>query len=471
MSRAERVLHPSRSALDRFGFELRQLRKDRGYSLAGLAGLVFVSADLLQKIELAERSPNRDLTERLDSALRAEGALLERWQAVSAERRARDVVCACASAHGSVRECPHENVVSVASFAGIDDVNRRELLRIMSIAGAITAAGSFHDDLDWTRLGSFAGGESNLDSQMVDDFATLNEHLWRVFVLSRTKYAVFPLVRDHLDVLVSGLPRAGRVAGYRRLCGFASSAFQLCGEILFDANQYTEAAHCYALAATAGKESGLNDLWACALTRHAFIGLYERRVDSAVPLLELAARLARHGDGTLATRHWVAVVQAQAFAGLGDLTACQRALDVAAEVRGLTGEYQNGGWLRFDGSRLAEERGTCYLQLGRFDLAESALTSALGQNLSVRRRGGVLTDLAILGLRRSDLDKAVAYADAAAEIVAQTRSGVITRKLKGLQSELSPFLNDIRVRNLNARIDAFESLAAAGQITGGSAHA
>jgi tetratricopeptide (TPR) repeat protein len=464
-------LHPGRSALDRFGFELRQLRKDRGYSLAGLAGLVFVSADLLQKIELAERSPSRELTERLDSVLRAEGALLERWQEVRAERRARDVVCACALAHGSVRECPDENVLGVASFSGIDDMNRRELLRIISIAGAITAAGSFHDDLDWTRLGSFAGGESKLDSQLVDDFAALSEHLWRVFVLSRSKHAVFPLVRDHLDVLVTGLPRAGSVAGFRRLCEFASSAFQLCGEILFDANQYTEAAHCYALAATAGKEAGLNDLWACALTRHAFIGLYDRQVDSAVPLLELAAGLARRGDRALATRHWVAVVQAQAFAGLGDLASCQRALDVAAEVHGLSGEYQNGGWLRFDGSRLAEERGTCYLQLGRFDLAESSLTSALSQSLSARRRGGVLTDLAILGLRRGDLDEAIAYADAAADIVAQTGSGVIIRKLKGLQGQLSPFPNDVRVRDLNARIDTFESPVAPAQITGGSAHA
>jgi tetratricopeptide (TPR) repeat protein len=167
----------------------------------------------------------------------------------------------------------------------------------------------------------------------------------------------------------------------------------------------------------------------------------------------------------------VAVVQAQAFAGLGDLTACQRALDVAAEVHDLSGEYQNGGWLRFDGSRLAEERGTCYLQLGRFDLAESALTSALSQSLSARRRGGVLTDLAILGVRRSDLDQAVAYADAAVEIVAQTGSGVVIRKLKDLQSQLSPFLNDVRVRDLNARIGSFESPAAVRQIIGGPAHA
>jgi hypothetical protein len=206
----------------------------------------------------------------------------------------------------------------------------------------------------------------------------------------------------------------------------------------------------------------MNDLWACALTRHAFIGLFERRYDSAAPLLELAAGLARRGDRALATRHWVAVVQAHAFAGMGDLAACQRALDAASEVHNLNGDIQNGGWLRFDGSRLAEERGSCFLQLRRLDLAESALTDALSQNLSARRRGGVLTDLAILSVQRNDLDKALAYADSAAELVLQTGSGVILRKLQGLQSHLLPFLNDGHVRDLNERIDALPSHALAG---------
>jgi hypothetical protein len=54
------------------------------------------------------------------------------------------------------------------------------------------------------------------------------------------------------------------------------------------------------------------------MTRHAFIEMYERRFDKASPMLELAARLARRGDGALSTRYWVFSVQAQAFAGLGN---------------------------------------------------------------------------------------------------------------------------------------------------------
>jgi hypothetical protein len=93
---------------------------------------------------------------------------------------------------------------------------------------------------------------------------------------------------------------------------------------------------------------------------------------------------------------------AEAFAGVGDFSACERALEEAQLVADLRGPVHNSGWLRFDGSRLSEERGARYLQLGRLDLAENALRDALGSEAlakrpSFRRRGAVLIDLAVLG--------------------------------------------------------------------------
>lgn len=84
-------------------------------------------------------------------------------------------------------------------------------------------------------------------------------------------------------------------------------------------------------------------------------------------MLDLAASLAARGDSALSTCHWVQAVRAQALAGTGDIGGCQKALDAADEVHRLTGPAHNGGWLRFDGSRLAEERGTCYVELKRPD--------------------------------------------------------------------------------------------------------
>jgi hypothetical protein len=338
----------------------------------------------------------------------------------------------------------------------IDDMNRRELLRLVTMAGASLAV-----PVDWERMEYVITGTGRLDSETVDEFGALNSHLWQVFALSTSKASTLPLVRSQIAAVVDSLRQSQSLEVRQRLCVLAADLFQLAGEIYFDGNHYTEAAHCYALAATASKEAEAFDLWACALTRHAFISVYERKCEAASPMLELAAGLARRGDGTLSTRYWVAAVQAEAFAGLGRPDLCQRALDLAEEIHNLPGPVHNGGWLRFDGSRLAEERGTCFVALRRPDLAETALTTALAQHLSTRRRGSVLVDLALIGVQRRDVDLLVTHAEAALDLAQQTGSGVIARRLQGLQTQLAPMLGGMRVHRLHQRIATLTGASAA----------
>ncbi|MGH2598386.1 MAG: transcriptional regulator [Dehalococcoidia bacterium] len=336
-------------------------------------------------------------------------------------------------------------------------MNRRELLRLMSLAGMLMATVQI-EDIDWERLEHAQAGSGRLNAATVNEYQALNSHLWRVFVLSKSKSAAMPFVRDQLEVLVNALRRSHGPAIHRQLCGVAGELFQLAGEIYFDGNEYTSAAHCYTLGATASKEAGAFDLWACALTRHAYISVYEEQFRAAAPVLELAAVLAGRGDSGLSTRHWVAAVQAETFAGLGDLSACQRALDMAERVAHIEGVAHNGGWLRFDGSRLEEQRGTCYVQLGQPDRAAGALTDALRRSLSTRRRGGVLTDLAMVGVQRSDPAHITTHAEAALAIARQTGSGFIAQRLRVLQAQLTPFLAvDKRVRRISNQITALST--------------
>lgn len=158
--------------------------------------------------------------------------------------------------------------------AEIEDMNRRELLRLISMPGTLIAVSGVEAELDWERLNYFSNGLQRLDPATVHDYATLNSHLWRVFALSRTKSHTYPLVQEQLGVLISALQLSHGQAIHRDLCGLAADLFQLAGEIPFDGNNYTDAAHCYTLAATASREACAFDLWACALTRHAFIGVY-----------------------------------------------------------------------------------------------------------------------------------------------------------------------------------------------------
>ncbi|MER7859115.1 helix-turn-helix transcriptional regulator [Amycolatopsis japonica] len=412
-------------------------REAMGYTQESFAAALKVEFSTVSRWERGEATPQPfrrpRIAKALDVTLQELGTLLE--QAPASARRPATVA-----------------VVS-PDPAEADDMNRRDLLRLFSATGALLALPPATGEV--VRAAAASGGA--LDAMGAEESAVFAGHLWRVYGLASNKSQVLPLVRTQLDVLTDALRQSQTPATRRRLCQLAADLFQLAGEIYFDGDRYTDAAHCYTLAAAASKEAGAPDLWACALTRHAFIAVYEHQYTEAVPLLDLAATLASRGDTDLSTQHWVAAVQAQTFAGLGDLDACQRALETAAEVHHLTGPVHNGGWLRFDGSRLAEERGTCFVTLGRLDLAEAALTDALNAGLTARRKAGVLTDLAMIGVHRADPEQVITYADAVLATAHKTGSGVVARKLRDLQPHLVPMLANKSIQRLDAEITALVS--------------
>jgi transcriptional regulator with XRE-family HTH domain len=427
---------------------LAQRRETLGYTQRTLAKGLRVQRSTVVRWENGSRAPQPWVRPQLAAALDISPEQLDHLLA--------DTNPATDTDPGRVIGYPAHADAAPVAFLGPendDDMKRRELLRLVSMASALLALAPT-SDLDTDRLTYAANQPSRLDDTTLDEYGRLNVHLWQVFALSPSKAETLPMVRRQLDVLTDSLQHHQTTAVHARLCALAGDLFQLAGEIYFDGNRYTEAAHCYTLAASASKQADTYDLWACALTRHAFIAVYERQYGHAAPMLNLAGALATRGDSGLSTRYWVAAVQAETYAGLGNLTACQRALDDAEHVRSLTGDMHNGGWLRFDGSRLAEERGTCYVTLGRPDLAEAALIDALKQDLSPRRRASVLTDLAILGAQRGDPDRVLTFTRPVLTTARQTSSGVISRKLHALQPYLTPLLGDHRMQRLHTDITA-----------------
>jgi len=323
---------------------------------------------------------------------------------------------------------------------------RREFLRVLTISGVLTVLP--FDEAEALADGVHRGNPA--------DFARMNSHLWQVYQLARSKGAVYPVVRDQLTILNEALSERRHGSSLPLLTATAD-LFQLAGEVAFDADRYMDAAASYGLAATIGKEAGAYDLWACALVRHAYLDMSEHQYGKAIEVLGAAERVAARGDGTLSTRHWVASVQAEAYAGLGDRTGCEKALARAEEVQHLGETSTNGGWLRFDGTRLAEERGARYVQLGRLTLAEETLERALNQSAlasghSYRRRGAVLVDLAVIGAKRRDPEQVVEYAREALDLVHASSSGYVARRLRSLRDEFGPLNQDHRVAGLGAEI-------------------
>jgi transcriptional regulator with XRE-family HTH domain len=413
-----------------------------GYSQEALAEQLRVDRTSIGRWERGETDPQPHIRPRLALLLKVTPVELDALLFPEAAKR-QEVMTVERSMpeRGTVRPSGE----SYLNAGDLDEMIRRQFLQLIGIASTVIPVSQAHPVIDNIQELSGLGGSASKYDQM-------NSHLWQVFSLSASKRVVYPVVRDQLAGLTDDLKAVTSQEQRRRLCAAAGNLFQIAGEIFFDSNRYTDSAHSYALAASASKEAGEYDLWACALTRHAFIGMSEHQLTDTVPLLDAAGDISRRGDGQLATRYWVAAAQAEVFARLGDFESCCRSLDSAEQVRSLTGEVHNGGWLRFDGSRVAEERGTCYVALGRPDLAEAALTDALKQPLSLRRRSSVLVDLAVLGIQRRDIDQLVSYAEAAIQLGRQTHSGYVGRKLQDLQGKLRPLLADRRVSVLSQQI-------------------
>ncbi|WP_155981252.1 transcriptional regulator [Nocardia sp. BMG111209] len=329
----------------------------------------------------------------------------------------------------------------------ISEMNRREVLRLLSIATTTLITPVI---IDWDRV-QFTAASGRLDMGVLDQYATLNRMLWKHYGEAETKAAVFGTVREHLSILVDGLRGSHSAKLRSRQLELIADVLQLTGEILLDSNHLAEAAHCYALSGTFAADAQAYDLWACALTRHAYIGIFDNRFDDALPLAEEAVEVARRGDISLPTRYWAESVRAQVQAGCGEADECQRAFDAARGVAGL-GETPSLGWLRFSGDRIDEEEASCLIQLGQPEPAERILMPLLERPLSARRRASVLVDLAAAGALRGDPVQTVWYGGVSVDIARRTRSGYVGRRLDQLRGRLTGLADDRHVAHLEREI-------------------
>ncbi|MDT0451269.1 helix-turn-helix domain-containing protein [Streptomyces hesseae] len=410
---------------------MAERRKALGYSQEQLAELLGVDRTTIGRWESGRSTPQPPQRPSLADALEVSLTELDAFLAQS---------------RGVSHEIPGQQSDDHPGAGDLDEMIRREFLRILTVSGALTAL----------PLGEAEALTDGVYRGAPADFTRMNSHLWQVYQLARSKGSVYAIVRDQLATLNEALAADAR-GNSRLLLNAAADLFQLAGEVAFDANRYTDAAASYSLAASVSKDAGAYDLWACALVRHAYVDMSEQRYLQAAQILLAAERLAKRGDSILATRHWVAAVQAEAYAGMGDLASCERALDKAERVLELGTDSANGGWLRFDGTRLVEERGARYVQLGHLDLAEETLKKALAQTAlasgqSYRRRGAVLADLAAVGAKRRDPEQVVAYGREAIRLAQASSSGYVARRLQALCDEFGPLSRDRRVAELGAEI-------------------
>lgn len=415
------------------GMGLAERRKMLGYSQEGLAHTLGVDRTTVGRWETGRTVPQPGLRPRLARVLQVG---LSELNALVGQLTVR--------AEGTERQPSGSDHHGTG---GIDDMIRREFLRVITVTGTLTSL---------TPNDAQALAEATQRGAS-EDFTRMNSHLWQVYQLARSKSSVHPVVHDQLLTLTRALEgRSDAEAG--ALCGAAGDLFQLAGELAFDNSRYTDAAASYTLAASASRRQGRT---ICGLARSSGTrtsvcpGSSTRKPLASFPQprRSLSGATARSQPATGWRLFKLRHTQVWANSPLAS------ALDEAQKVVDRSSTTATGGWLRFDGSRLMEERGARYLELGRLDLAETALTDALKQRAlangqSFRRRGAVLTDLAVIGAKRHDPDQVVTFGREALELARASSSGYVARRLRGLRAELGPLNRDARVADLGAEIDA-----------------
>ncbi|MFF8443384.1 hypothetical protein ACF07U_21260 [Streptomyces californicus] len=69
----------------------------------------------------------------------------------------------------------------------------------------------------------------------------------------------------------------------------------------------------------------------------------------------------------------------------------------------------------------------------------------------------MLTDLAVVGAKRRDVDQVLTYGDEAISLARASGSGYVVRRLRALYDESGPLSRDQRVAELGARIAALST--------------
>lgn len=340
---------------------------------------------------------------------------------------------------------------SADSTDGHDEMKRRDLLRLINVAGATLGWPALHE-LEWSRLDAATTGRVRVDGAALRDCAALNRSLWQTFWATGRPSELLAPVREQLHRLVCLREGVRTGAHQRHLYALQAEMGQLAGAILCNEGQDADAANCLTFAATSAREAEDYDLWASTLIWHAFIPLFDERPDQALPLLQAAARLAQRGDSSLATRYAVAAYSADAYAGVGDLAARERVLGEAEGVAKLSDGTGTRAWITLDRQHLLEERGASAVTAGQPELALPALEAALDHwPTQSRHRALIMTDLTRAAIDLREIEQACAYGQ---ELVGLTQhcSGLYRKSLRVLNDELSLFEDVPIVRDLRRQI-------------------
>ncbi len=344
-----------------------------------------------------------------------------------------------------------QGILSVAVEEGSNATNhlRRQILQ-QALRGAgfavLTPRHVGHDSEVFDRLAQALTKPASIDKKTLLYLERRIEGYWQdrnAVVLpawNLLSYVTEDLQR--ITALLEGsLPPTLRM----RLCSIVGNAAMLVGELHYDMGNQAQARLSQELAITAAREANNRALEAVAWARHSFAWTYDGNAFEAYNSIRQARHLA--GSVNSMIRPWLAAVEAEIQAHLGNREACLAALNEAAQVEDQEDCQAECYWTHFDRSLYAGYQGVSFLRLSSFgheDLIQNAqivLLDALKMldSSMKRRQPTLLVDLAGTYVQQHNIEQACDCALKAMQIATQINSNISLQRLLTLRSSLEPW--------------------------------
>jgi transcriptional regulator with XRE-family HTH domain len=238
-----------------------------------------------------------------------------------------------------------------------------------------------------------------------------------------------------------------------RLLTAVADLCQLAGWVLDDARRHKEAPRYYIAGAHAAQAAGNTQLAANLLSTLSYQIANVGAPHDAVILARSALRGAEGKTTPLASALlWDRA--AWAYARNRDLQACDRALGVAYEEYGDSGDDKEPAWVYWlDRRELDIMAGRCFTELGQPSRAEPLLTAAIASYDQTRAREVALyrSWLAESHVKAREIEQACAEANQALTFVDGVNSARAKERMAVIRQSLRPFTDVPAVRDLEER--------------------
>ncbi|PZG15059.1 XRE family transcriptional regulator [Micromonospora craterilacus] len=445
MGQTPRELEPSLSERHFFGAELRRLREQANLSQARLGAMIRYSADLVRRVETADRFPSREFVEACDKAMATGGALMRLLPLLEKRR----------NSEGKPSAASPSSQIGVSSFvptpasASLADM----VIRVPFQPGVLDRAA-----LDWlntpaahpwpvTKRSGSPDGVTEETLFSAETALAMFRQLDHTHGAGRVHAQVQRYVEGELNRLLANSPASEAIG--RRLYTLAAGFFELCGYQAVDtgARGLAQRRYLRALRLTQAADDRLYGSYLLAVN----IGHLGLHCGYPEPALRMALTAVRGSEtqATPAVRAALHAVVARAHARLGHERDCLAHLDVAERHLGHSRPDDEPTWIRYlTPAYLADEIAHCFHDLGRPQQTQRHLSDALAA-LSPTHVRRLAIDTALLAsslAAAGHIDEACATARKAVDYAARTSSHRCLQRIVEVQADLEPYRCEPEVR-------------------------